>query len=50
MSTPPFEVVKCAEISIEKFTVPEAPVRVIVASLLSTLPAGEASEPVFGVR
>jgi hypothetical protein len=50
MRTPPFEVVNAAVMSIEKFTVPEAPVRVMVASLLSTLPAGEASEPVFGVR
>jgi hypothetical protein len=50
MRTPPLEVVNADVISIEKFTVPEAPVRVTVASLFSTLPSGEASEPVFGVR
>jgi hypothetical protein len=35
---------------IEKDAVPEAPVNVTVAWLFSTLPSGEASDPVLGVR
>ena len=50
MRTPPFEVVNGDMIVIEKGTVPEAPVRMRVDSLFSTLASGLASDPLFGVR